>query len=227
VIIDVLIVLVVLGAAWVGFQRGLVQPLLAELFALATLLIILHNRDAFGSLTGALFHAGGFLAVIVGLVMVILMGYLGAKIGGAIHRMPVVRGVDGFLGVFFQVLFGIALCYVLISGIIVANRALAPLTTPNLSARQIVALEQQLAGNPFTSTILQGGEVATINALAARPGGIKVSDIPIVGQIQSTTRDLLAPQLAGSHLAPFVMNVGHRIPGLGSFVAADLPKRGT
>ena len=48
-IIDVLIVLVVIATAYVGFQRGLVQPLLAELFALATGLLLLRNRTGFAA----------------------------------------------------------------------------------------------------------------------------------------------------------------------------------
>ena len=108
-IIDVLIVLVVVGAAWVGFQRGLVQPLLAELFALTTLLIILHNRSAFVATTDALFHLGAVLAVVVALNLAGLVGYLGARLGGSINRMPVVRGVDGFLGVWLVIVILVAL----------------------------------------------------------------------------------------------------------------------
>ena len=224
-IIDVLIVLVVVGAAWVGFQRGLVQPMLAELFALITLLVILHNRSAFVATTDALFHLGAFLAVIVALIVAGLMGYLGARIGGSIHRMPVVRGVDGFLGVWVQALFGIAICYLLISGIIVADRALAPLTTANVNSSQLEALERQLSANLFTSTVLDSHDAQTFNALAAKPGGVQLATVPGIGTLQSVAGGILEPQLAGSHLAPFVMTVGHRIPGLGSFTSRDLPRR--
>ena len=224
-IIDVLIVLVVVSAAWVGFQRGLVQPLLAELFVLITLLIILHNRSGFAATTGALFHSGGFLAVVVALVLAGLMGYLGARLGGAIHRMPVVRGVDGFLGVWVQALFGIAICYLLIAGIIVSDRAFAPLTAPNVNSVQLRAVEHQLSSNPFTSTVVDGQELQAFDALAARPGGVRLADVPGIGTLQSASLDLLEPQLAGSHLAPFVMSVGHRIPGLGPFGSRDLPRK--
>ena len=224
-IIDVLIVLVVVGAAWVGFQRGLVQPLLAELFVLATVLIILHNRDGFAAATQTLFHTGGPLSVAVAIVIAGLMGYVGARLGGAIHRMPVVRGVDGFLGVWFQALFGIAICYLFISGIVAMNRAFAPLNAPSINAAQLTALESQLARNPFTSSIVDGDELRPFDVRAAKPGGVKVADLPAIGQIQGVYRDVLLPQLTGSHLAPLVMNVGHRIPGLGPFGPADLPAR--
>lgn len=224
-IIDVLIVLVVVGTAWVGFQRGLIQPLLAELFALVTLLVILHNRSGFTATADALFHTGAVLAVLVALVLAGLMGYLGARIGGSIHRMPVVRGVDGFLGVWVQALFGIAICYLLIAGIIVANRAFTPLTAPNVNAAQLRTLEGQLSQNLFTSTVLDGSDVQTFNARAGKPGGVQLADVPGLSPLQSISHDILEPQLAGSHLAPFVMSVGHRIPGLGPFGSRDLPRR--
>ena len=224
-IIDVLIVLVVVGAAWVGFQRGLVQPLLAELFALVTILVILHNRTAFVATTDAVFHTGAFLAVLVAMVFAGLTGYLGARIGGSIHRMPVVRGADGFVGVWVQTLFGIAICYLLISGIIVTDRAFTPLTAANVNSTQLQTLEQQLSSNLFTSTVLDSHDAQTFNALAARKGGVQLAAVPGLGTLQSVAGGILEPQLAGSHLAPFVMTVGHRVPGLGSFTSRDLPRR--
>lgn len=224
-LIDVLIVLVVIATAWVGFQRGLVQPLLAELFALGTGLLILHNRSAFAATTQALFHANGFLSVLIALVLAGLMGYVGARLGGAIHKMPVVSGVDGFFGLWLQALFGIGLCYVLISGIIVMDRAFTPLSAPTVNATQLRALERQLNTNAFTSSLIDGQELQALNSSAARPGGVKVSDLPGIGTLQTVQRDLLEPQLSGSRLAPLVMNVGRRIPGLGPFGPRDLPRK--
>jgi hypothetical protein len=225
VIIDVLIVLVVIATAWVGFQRGLVQPLLAELFALSTALLILRNRDAFAATTEAFFHANGLVTVLIGLVLSGLMGYLGGRLGGAIHKMPVVSGVDGFLGIWIQVLFGIGLCYVLISGIIIMDRAFTPLSATTVNAAQLRALEIQLDANAFTSSVIDAQALEAFNAAAARPGGVRVSDLPGVGTMQTLQRDLLQPQLAGSRLAPTVMSVGRHIPGLGPFGPRDLPRR--
>jgi hypothetical protein len=225
VIIDVLIVLVVLATAWVGFQRGLVQPLMAELFALGTGLVILHNRSGFAAATQAFFHANGVLTVLIGLVIAGLMGYLGARLGGAIHKMPVVRGVDGFLGVWLQALFGVGLLYVLISGIVVMDRAFAPLTATSINAAQLQSVERQLGANPFTSGLVDGDQLRSFEARAARPGGVKVADLPGLSGLQALQRDFLRPQLTGSRLAPFVMNVGRHIPGLGPFGPGDLPGR--
>ena len=58
----------------------------------------------------------------------------------------------------------------------------------------------------------------------ASKGAVKLSDLPAIGQFQAVYGDFLGPQLAGSRLAPFVVNVGRHIPGLGSFSRKDLPK---
>jgi hypothetical protein len=225
VIIDVLIVLVVAATAWLGFQRGLVQPLLAELLALGTLLVILHNRSSFAAVAAAFFHASGFLAVVVAAVMAGLMGYLGARVGGMIRKMPVVTGVDGFLGVWLQALFGIGLCYVIISGIIVMDRAFSPISTQNVNAAQLGALERELSANAFTSGAVDRHELRSFEARAARPGGVAVADLPGLSVLQGLQRDLLEPQLASSHLARLVMSVGRHIPGMGPFGPQDIPAR--
>ncbi|HEY4027233.1 MAG TPA: hypothetical protein VGO86_12450 [Candidatus Dormibacteraeota bacterium] len=225
-IIDILILMVVLGTAWAGFQRGLIQPLLAELFALGMLEFILHNRTGFADLMQALFHAGGLLAAITAVILAGAMGYLGARLGGSIRKMPVVTGVDGFFGVWLQALTGIGVCYVLISGVIVMTRAFTPLTGTSVNAVQLHVLERQLGSNAFTSSAIDGNDLHALDASAAKPGGVKVADLPGVSTLETIHRDLLQPQLAGSRLAPFVMNVGRRIPGLGPFGPRDLPKRG-
>jgi hypothetical protein len=224
VIIDLLIVLVVIGTAWIGFQKGLLQPLLAEVLALGTLLLILHNRAGFLGLTQALFHANVVLAFFMAVVFAAVMGYLGARLGGAIHKMPVVRGVDGFLGLWLQTLLGIGFCYLLISGIIVMDVAFTPITTPTVNAAQLAGLERQLESNPFTSSAVDTHDLRSFDAAAAR-GGVRVSDLPGIGPLQGIYRDLLLPQLSGSHLAPFIMSVGRHIPGLGRYGPRDLPRR--
>ena len=56
-IIDIFVALTVLGAAFVGFQRGFIQPLLAEILFVGTLLVLLNNRDTFLGFMKDVFHA--------------------------------------------------------------------------------------------------------------------------------------------------------------------------
>lgn len=224
-IIDVLIVLIVLGAAWVAFQRGLIQPLLAELLALGTLLIIYHNRSGFLALTGAVLHANAVLAFFLALILAAVLGYAGAQVGGIIHKMPVVRGVDGFLGLWVQTIFGIGLCYLLISGMIVMDRTFTPISTPTVNVTQLQTIERQLSSNLFTAGLVDSHDLQPYQAQATKTGSVQLADLPAIGQFQNIYKDFVKPQLAGSRLAPAVMSIGHRIPGLGHLTSKDLPKR--
>lgn len=223
-IIDILIVLVVAGAAWLGFQKGLVQPLLAEVLALGTLLVLLHNRAGFLGLTEALFHANAVLAFFMAIVIAVVMGYVGGRVGGAIHKMPVVQGVDGFFGLGLQTLLAVAFCYVLISGIIVMDVAFTSIPNPTVNASQLATLERQLQSNTFTSSAVDPHDLGSFDGRAAKPGGVRVSELPGIGFLQSL-QGLLQPQLAGSHLAPAIMSVGRHIPGLGEYGPRDLPRK--
>jgi Colicin V production protein len=226
VIIDIVIALVVVGAAWIGYKRGLVQPLLAEVLSLGTLVLILHNRSGFAAVVGALFHANAILAALVAVVVVGAVGYVGLRIGGAIHRMPAVRGWDGFIGVWLQALTGVAVCYLLISGIIVMGSAFGPiLNSPTLSATQLAVIEARLDSNPFTGGLIDSNDLDPFASQARRPAGVRVTELPQIQQLQAVYADFLRPQLAGSHLAPFVMSVGRHIPGLGPYGPRDLPSR--
>ncbi len=223
-IFDILIVLIVVGAAWLGFQKGLIQPLLAEILGLGTLLVILHNRTGFLTLTETMFHANAVLAFFMAIVIAVIMAFVGARLGGAIRKMPVVQGVDGFVGLGLQTLFGVAFCYVLISGIIVMGTAFSPLTNPTINAAQLAALERTLSSNTFTASAVDDSELRSFTSRAAK-GGVRVADLPGIGPLQGLYSDILRPQLAGSHLAPAIMSAGRHIPGLGKYGPRDLPRR--
>lgn len=222
---DIVIVLVVLGTAWMGFQRGMVQPLLAELFGLGTLLVILHNRDAFAALADTFFHANAVLAAIMAVILAIVMGYVGARLGGVIRKMPAVQGPDGFVGVWLQVLTGIGISYLLISAVIVMDQVFMPITTTNITAKQLQAVETGLKANTLTAGAVDSHDLEPFRARAARGSPVAIGDLPGISQLNSLDRDILMSQLAASHLAPAIVGVGRHIPGMGHYTSRDLPKR--
>jgi hypothetical protein len=219
VLIDVVIALLVLGGAWLGFKHGFVQPLLAEVFSLGSLAVLLHVRDGFAGLMQALFHANGFLTVLMGLIIVGVMGFLGARLGDSIRKMPAVLGVDGFVGIWLQTAAGALLAYLLISGMILIGRA-AP--TPSLNVGQVRAAEATLGSNPFTAGVL-GSADQTALALQARKAPVAAADIPVLGGLRGLYDQILEPQLASSHLASRVMGFGQHVPGFGALGPRDLP----
>lgn len=225
-IIDIVIALVILGAAVLGYHKGFVQPLLAELFALGTLLLILRNRDGFATAAQALFHANAALAVIMGVVLAVLAGYLGARLGGAIHRMPAVRGVDGFLGIWMQAVVAIAFLYLLVSAVIVMGQAFTPVVNASTATPgQVRTIGRLLASNPITASMVGGHDLERLDRLGGAASAVKTADLPLLPQVQGIYADVLQPQLSGSRLAPWVLRVGQHLPGLGSLGPADIPGR--
>jgi len=99
VIIDVVVVLVLIVSLIVGFQRGVIQPLLAEIFFFGTLLAVFRFHDQYTTEMQKLLHLNAVLAVFVALIIAVVAGAIGGSIGGAFHRLESIRGIDGLLHV--------------------------------------------------------------------------------------------------------------------------------
>src|SRR3981081_986261 len=101
--IDVIGVLRLMVALFVGYQKGVIQPLMAEIFFFGTLLLFFRFHDQFTSEMNKLFHLNAVLSVFVALLAAFVMGAIGGAIGGAFHRMEALRGIYGLLGIFVHV----------------------------------------------------------------------------------------------------------------------------
>jgi hypothetical protein len=225
-IIDILVALMVLGAALVGFRRGFIQPLLGELLFVGTLLFLLNNRDAYMTFVGGVFHANAFIAVFAALIVAALIGYVGLRAGGILHRMPSVRGWDGFLGVFVQALAAIVLAYGLLSAMVVMDKAVAiTVNSTSLTVAQVRSLQKELASNSLTAPLVDNQGFKTLLGGASRPGGARLSDAGLLDQVQTFYTDVFRPQLQSSRLAPWVMRIGEHVPVIGHFGPKDLPRR--
>jgi len=226
VIIDIAIAITLLIAVWVGYQKGVVQPLLVEIFFLGTLAIIVRDRQAFTSALNHYFHANAVLDVFLALIVAVVAGFIGGQLGGTVHRMPVVRGVDGFLGVFVHAGFVILIAYLLISALVTLDRAFAPtVAAATLTAQQVTSLRKTIASNPITSSLVDDRDLAKLMTEAKTPGGAHITTVPQLDQLQSIYEQFLQPQLAGSRTAPVIMRIGQHIPVIGHAGPDDLPGR--
>jgi uncharacterized membrane protein required for colicin V production len=226
VILDVLIAVVVLVAVFVGFQRGLIQPLLIELLVFLTLFLFLHDRNGYLAFMERALHANAVLAIFLVLIVAAVAAYAGARIGGLIHRMPVVRGADGFFGVFVQGFLAILVCYVFLSALVAMDKAFnATATATSLTVAQVQVMQKQLAANQLVSGLVDSRDFKRLQDLAKRPGGASISQAPQLNQLATAYEDVLQPQLSGSRLAPVVLGIGQRVPGVGKFGPRDLPRR--
>ena len=202
-IIDIFVALTVLSTAFVGFQRGFIQPLLAEILFVGTLLVLLNNRDTFLGFMKDVFHASAFIAVLAALIIATVFSYAGIRAGGIIHRMPSVRGWDGFLGVFVQALAAVVLAYGLLSAMVVVDRAVRPAANnAALSVAQVRVLKKELDSNALTAPLGDSQDFKALLRSAAKPGGGHLTDAAQLDQVQSLYQDLFRPQLQSSRLAP-------------------------
>ena len=224
--IDIAIVITLVIAVYVGYQRGVVQPLLAEIFFLAAILIIMRDRRAYTDAMQHYLHANAVFAVFLALVVAAVAGFIGAQVGGLIHRMPVVRGVDGFLGIFVHAAFVVVISYLLISALVTFDKAFSPtVNAATLTLKQVNSLATQLQANPITSSLVSPDDLAQLRKEAATPNGAHLDTVSNLSQLQNAYEQFLQPQLAGSRTAPVILAIGQRIPFIGHTGPKDLPGR--
>ena len=220
-LIDIAIAVVLVIALLVGYQRGVIQPLLVEIFFLATVLVILTHRDAYVSAMERYLHANKFLAVFLALIVAVVAGYIGGVIGAAFHRMPVIRGVDGLLGIFIHVGVATILLYLLLSALVHLDAAFTAARGAKLTLTQVDTLQSQMLGNPLTAFFVDKNELAKLHKEAQTPTGARLADAPQLTQVQ-TLFDFVQPQLHQSRLAPYVLQVGSKVPVIGQTKPDDL-----
>ena len=223
--IDIAIAIALLVAIYIGYQRGVVQPLLVEIFFLGALLIIIRDRHAYQAAMEKYLHTNAVLDVFLALIVAVVAGFVGGQLGAMIHRMPVVRGIDGFLGIFVHAAFVILISYILLSALITLDKAFGPtVNAATLTVKQVQALTDQINGNPLTAFLVNEKDLATLKAQAAKPGGARLETVSQLSQLQNFYEQFLQPQLAGSRTAPYIMRFGQKIPLIGHAGANDLPK---
>src|SRR5438093_7420954 len=99
-IIDIVVVIVLVIALITGFQRGVIQPLMAEIFFFGTLLLVFRFHDQYTTQMQKLLHLTPVLAVFVALILAVVLGAIGGAIGGTFHRLGAIPGLDGLRGGF-------------------------------------------------------------------------------------------------------------------------------
>jgi hypothetical protein len=220
--IDIAIAVVLVIALLIGYQKGVIQPLLVEIFFLAALLIIIADREAYATAMQRYLHANPVLSVFLALIVAVVAGYIGGVVGAAIHRMPVIRGVDGLLGIFIHVGVATIVMYLLLSALVQLDKAFtATARTATLTLAQVNTLQSQLLGNPLTASIVDKNDLAKLRREAQSPTGARLADTPQLNQLQ-TVFDFVQPQLHQSRLAPYVLLVGSKAPVIGQTKPDDL-----
>lgn len=224
-VLDIVIAVVFVAAVVVGFQRGLIQPLLTEILFLGALVLILRNRQGYAALIQRLLHTDTpVLPVVIAVLIAIVAGFIGGQLGGMIHRMPVVRGIDGLLGVFLHALVAIIFLYLVVSALVVADKAFTPLLSyTKLTLAQVDSLRRTLDMNPLTGALGDSHSIKDLQTQAKSPNGATLSTAPQLKAAELFFDDFLEPQLRSSRLAVWVVRIGDHIPVVGHVSPQDLP----
>ena len=221
-IIDILVVIVLAIALITGFQRGVIQPLMAEIFFFGTLLVVFRFHDAYTTEMQKVLHLSPVFSVFVALILAVVLGAVGGAIGGAFHRMEAIRGVDGLLGVFVHGVVTLIVIYLAISALVVLDNAFKPaVANANLTLAQVNQLENQILSNPITAAMVSKSDLQALKDSAAK-GSANINNVGGIHQLEQLYTSFLQPQLHGSHLVPLILSFGKHLPLIGHEGPEDL-----
>ena len=222
-IIDVAVVLLLIVAVIIGYQKGVIQPLMAEIFFFGTILLIFRFHDPYTAAIDKYLHLKAVFAVFIALILAVVMGAIGGAIGGAFHRLEAIRGVDGLLGLFVHAFVTLIVIYLGISALVVLDNAFEPvLKSASLSLKQVNQLESTILSNPITAAMVSKKDIQDLKNAAVKPSGAHLDNIPGIHQLQQIYTDFLQPQLHSSRTAPFILGFGQHIPVIGHVKPSDL-----
>ena len=225
-ILDGVIVIVLLIALYIGYQRGINQPLMTYLFFFGAVFLLYRERVPYLNGVEKYLHANVVMAIFFALIIAVLAGYGGSVVGQALHRMPIARGVDGFLGIFLNLAIAIAVIYFVLSGMIVFDKAFSPFANnAKLTNAQVTTLTNQIESNPLAAVIVDPKDLQKLKDQTKKGQTTTLSTVTQLDNLNTFYGDFIRPQLKGSRIAPYIMRIGQKIPILGRYGASDLPKK--
>lgn len=222
-IIDILIALILVVAIFLGYQKGVIQPLMAEIFFFGTLLAIFRFHDQYTAAMDRYLHISAVLSVFVALILAVIIGAIGGAIGGAFHRLEAIRGVDGLLGIFVHAGVTLVVIYLAVSAMVVLDNAFEPtLQKASLTLTQVNQLEDWIQSNPITAAMVSKNDLQALKNAASKPSGASIESVAGIHQLQQIFVDFLQPQLHSSRAVPFILGFGSRLPVIGHIGPSDL-----
>lgn len=222
-IIDIAIILVLVVAMILGYQRGVIQPLMAEIFFFGTLLVVFRFHDQYTAEMQKVAHINAVLSVFVAIILAVILGAIGGAIGGAFHRLEAIRGIDGLLGIFVHAVVTLVVIYLAVSALVTLDNAFEPtLNKASLTLSQVNQLEQWILSNPITSAMVSRQDLQALKDAANKSSGANIDSVAGIHQLQQIYVDFLQPQLHGSRIVPIILSIGSHLPVIGHVGPSDL-----
>lgn len=222
-IIDAVVVLILLIALILGYQRGVIQPLMAEIFFFGTLLLVFRFHDQYTNAMQHYAHINAILSVFVAIILAIVMGAIGGGVGGMFHRIESIRGIDGLLGVFVHVLVTLVVIYLAVSALVTLDNAFQPtIKSATLTLAQVNTLESWIQSNPITSAMVSKQDMKALKDAAGGVNGANINNVQGIHQLQQIYTGFLQPQLHASKSVPIILSIGSHLPFIGHVGPSDL-----
>ena len=222
-IIDIAVAVLLIIALIIGYQKGVIQPLMAEIFFFGTLLVVFRFHDQYTSQMEKLLHLSAVLSIFLAIILAIVMGAIGGAIGGAFHRLESIRGIDGLLGIFVHVAVTLVVVYLAISALVVLDNAFEPtIRSASLTLAQVNKLETWVESNPITAAMVSKQDLAALKNAAGGASGAKLDNVAGIHQLQQIYTSFLQPQLHSSRSVPIILGIGSHMPFIGHVGPSDL-----
>jgi len=222
-VIDIAVAVLLILALILGYQRGVIQPLMAEIFFFGTLLVIFRFHDAYTNEMQKIAHINAVLSIFIAIVIALILGGVGGAVGGAFHRMEAIRGVDGLLGVFVHVIVTLVLIYLAVSALVTLDNAFVPtLSRASLTIQQVNQLEDEILSNPITAAMVSKDDLSSLKAAAAKTNAAHLDAIAGIHQLEQLYTGFLEPQLHSSRTVPIILSIGDKLPIIGHVGPNDL-----
>ena len=221
--IDIAVGLLIVLALFLGYQRGVIQPLMAEIFFFGTLLLVFRFHDQYTTQMEKLVHINAVISVFIALIAAVILGAVGGAIGGAFHRMESIRGIDGLLGVFVHVIVMLVVIYLGVSALVTLDNAFVPtVNKATLTLDQVNQLESTILSNPITSALVSKDDLAALKKAAQTSNGANIQSINGIKQLEQIYTGFLEPQLHSSRSVPIILSIGQHLPLIGHVGPHDL-----
>ena len=213
--LDLVVVGVVALAAFAGWRRGFIAPVLAVTMSLVGLYAMYAGPGQGIVPTGA---AGLGLGVVVVGVVSSFIFRAGSVLVGLVHRVSLFKAADRVLGIPMGAATGLVAVYVALLAVVSFDTVIAPLHgKATVDQAAVAAMRAAVAANPQFSVMLDPGTLdamATQVATAAIPADQVAKINETLGYYESTVR----PHLRASAIAPTLLSLGERLPFIGRHV---------
>lgn len=219
-LVDIAILIAVAVAAFAGFRKGFIGPLVAVGLALVGLYSVYAGP-------GASMVPSGTAGIGLGVVVVGLAAGVVARVGSGllslVHRVGILEKADKVLGLPLGAVTGVVTVYLALVAIVSFDNVIAPLHgKASVDQAAVAAVRAAIAANPQFGALL---DPSTLDAMASQVArsAIPSDQIATYDKTLALYESDVRPQLLSSALAPLIVKVGELAPFIGRHV--DFPTK--